>query len=69
MKAYVNILFVLQADVNQKHLQLSEAKKIDADGLVRFFTINNIHYITEYNQAVLKHTDVSLHLSSLLVAA
>ncbi|KAI7807699.1 putative endoplasmic reticulum resident protein 27 [Triplophysa rosa] len=54
-----------KADVHQKHLQLSEAKTIDADGLVRFFTINNIHYITEYNQASavgLFQSEVKTHL-------
>ncbi|XP_016313596.1 endoplasmic reticulum resident protein 27-like [Sinocyclocheilus anshuiensis] len=40
-----------KADLHQEHLKLSEAKKIDGDGLARFMTINNIYYVTEYNQA------------------
>ncbi|XP_039512544.1 endoplasmic reticulum resident protein 27 [Pimephales promelas] len=40
-----------KADLHQEHLNLSEAKKVDADGLVRFMTMNNIRYVTEYNQA------------------
>ncbi|KAA0713485.1 Endoplasmic reticulum resident protein 27 [Triplophysa tibetana] len=58
-----------KADVHQKHLKLSEAKTVDADGLVRFFTINNIHYLTEYNQASavgLFQSEVKTHL--LLIA-
>ncbi|CAM4619721.1 unnamed protein product [Leuciscus chuanchicus] len=40
-----------KADLHQEHLNLSEAKKVDADGLVRFMTMNNVRYVTEYNQA------------------
>ncbi|KAK2888720.1 hypothetical protein Q8A67_014095 [Cirrhinus molitorella] len=40
-----------KADLHQEHLKVSEAKKIDTDGLTRFFTLNNIQYVTEYNQA------------------
>ncbi|XP_043086829.1 endoplasmic reticulum resident protein 27 [Puntigrus tetrazona] len=40
-----------KADLHQEHLKLSEAKKIDGDGLARFMTMNNIQYVTEYNQA------------------
>ncbi|XP_067314333.1 endoplasmic reticulum resident protein 27 [Pseudorasbora parva] len=40
-----------KADLHQEHLKLSEVKKLDADGLVRFMTMNNVRYVTEYNQA------------------
>ncbi|XP_050967577.1 endoplasmic reticulum resident protein 27 [Labeo rohita] len=40
-----------KADLHQEHLKLSEARKIETDGLTRFLTINNIQYVTEYNQA------------------
>ncbi|XP_041959093.1 endoplasmic reticulum resident protein 27 [Alosa sapidissima] len=39
-----------KADVGQENLQLSDAKKVDADGLTRFIKMNNVRYITEYNQ-------------------
>ncbi|XP_051985849.1 endoplasmic reticulum resident protein 27 [Xyrauchen texanus] len=54
-----------KADLHQEHLQLSKANKVEADGLVRFMTINNIRYITEYNQASavgLFQSDVTTHL-------
>uniref|UniRef100_A0A8C1YZ07 Endoplasmic reticulum resident protein 27 n=1 Tax=Cyprinus carpio TaxID=7962 RepID=A0A8C1YZ07_CYPCA len=54
-----------KADLHQEHLKLSEAKKFDADGLTRFMTINNIHYVTEYNQATavgLFQSSVKTHL-------
>lgn len=40
-----------KADLHQEHLKLSEAKKVDSAGLLRFLIINNISYVTEYNQA------------------
>ncbi|XP_073726726.1 endoplasmic reticulum resident protein 27 [Misgurnus anguillicaudatus] len=54
-----------KADVYQKNLQLAEAKKLDTDGLVRFLIINDIRYITEYNQVSavgLFQSDVTTHL-------
>lgn len=42
----------IQADNHQENLELAEAKKLDADGLVNFITINEVRYITEYNQVV-----------------
>lgn len=44
----------IQADNHQEHLVLAEAKKLDADGLVNFISINELRYITEYNQVVSK---------------
>lgn len=43
---------VIQADNHQENLVVAEAKKIEADGLVNFITINEVRYITEYNQVV-----------------
>ncbi|XP_065098996.1 endoplasmic reticulum resident protein 27 [Paramisgurnus dabryanus] len=54
-----------KADVFQKNLQIAEAKKLDTDGLVRFLIINDIRYITEYNQVSavgLFQSDVMTHL-------
>ncbi|XP_026116556.1 endoplasmic reticulum resident protein 27 [Carassius auratus] len=54
-----------KADLHQEHLKLSEAKKLDADGLARFMTMNNIQYVTEYNQATavgLFQSSVKTHL-------
>lgn len=44
--------YVIQADNHQENLVLSDAKKLDADGLVNFITINEIRFITEYSQVV-----------------
>lgn len=43
---------MMQADRHQEKLDLAEAKKIDANGLVNFITINEVRYVTEYNQVV-----------------
>ncbi|XP_010864603.2 endoplasmic reticulum resident protein 27 [Esox lucius] len=54
-----------KADNHQENLQLSEAKKIEADGLARFITMNEIRYITEYNQVTavgLFQSEVKTHL-------
>ncbi|XP_049335793.1 endoplasmic reticulum resident protein 27 isoform X1 [Astyanax mexicanus] len=54
-----------KADKHQENLLLEKIKKLDTDGLVRFFTINNIRYITEYNQASavgLFQSEVKVHL-------
>lgn len=39
-----------KVDNAQENLRLSDAKKVDADGLTRFMKMNNVRYITEYNQ-------------------
>ncbi|XP_064181214.1 endoplasmic reticulum resident protein 27 [Anguilla rostrata] len=54
-----------KADLHQENLQLSETKKLDSDGLTRFFQINELHYITEYNPVTavgLFNSDVKTHL-------
>lgn len=56
-------LGVVQADASQENLQLSDAKKVDADGLTRFIKMNNIRYITEYNQVVCTSLFLLLPLS------
>ncbi|XP_073708344.1 endoplasmic reticulum resident protein 27 [Garra rufa] len=58
-----------KADLHQEHLKLSEPKKIDTDGLTRFLTLNNIQFVTEYNQATavgLFQSEVKTHV--LLIA-
>ncbi|XP_063050732.1 endoplasmic reticulum resident protein 27 [Engraulis encrasicolus] len=39
-----------KADDAQESLRLSDAKKVDSDGLVRFMKMNDVRYLTEYNQ-------------------
>ncbi|KAM8773456.1 endoplasmic reticulum resident protein 27 [Acanthopagrus schlegelii] len=39
-----------KVDNHQENLVLSDAKKLDTDGLVNFITINEIRFITEYSQ-------------------
>ncbi|XP_053185935.1 endoplasmic reticulum resident protein 27 [Scomber japonicus] len=54
-----------KADNHQENLELAEAKKLDADGLVNFITINEVRYITEYNQVTavgLFNSEVKTHL-------
>lgn len=46
------MMMMMQADRHQEKLDLAKAKKLDADGLVNFITINEVRYITEYNQVV-----------------
>lgn len=46
------MMMTMQADRHQEKLDLAAAKKIDADGLVNFITINEVRYVTEYNQVV-----------------
>lgn len=46
------MLMLMQADKHQENLVLAKAKKLEADGLVNFITINEVRYITEYNQVV-----------------
>lgn len=55
-------VFVMQADNHQENLVVSEIKKLEVDGLVNFISVNEVRYITEYNQVVrhhchLTHTD------------
>ncbi|XP_036425966.1 endoplasmic reticulum resident protein 27 [Colossoma macropomum] len=54
-----------KADLHQENFQLSKTKNLDTDGLVRFLTINDVRYITEYNQASavgLFQSKVKVHL-------
>ncbi|KAK7930005.1 hypothetical protein WMY93_006400 [Mugilogobius chulae] len=55
-----------KADNHQENLVVAEAKKkLDTDGLVNFITINEIRYITEYNQVTavgLFTSEVKTHL-------
>ncbi|XP_070782071.1 endoplasmic reticulum resident protein 27 [Enoplosus armatus] len=54
-----------KADNQQENLVLAEAKKVEADGLVNFITINEVRYITEYNQVTavgLFNSEVKSHL-------
>ncbi|TMS23165.1 Endoplasmic reticulum resident protein 27 [Larimichthys crocea] len=39
-----------KADNHQENLVLSEIKKLEVDGLVNFISVNEVRYITEYNQ-------------------
>lgn len=48
----IDVCDVIQADNHQENLVIAEAKKLEADGLVNFITINEVRYITEYNQVV-----------------
>ncbi|CAB1344550.1 unnamed protein product [Coregonus sp. 'balchen'] len=53
-----------KADNHQENLQLSQTKKVEADGLARFITMNELRYITEYNQTAvgLFQSEVKAHL-------
>ncbi|KAJ8001791.1 hypothetical protein DPEC_G00173100 [Dallia pectoralis] len=54
-----------KADKHQENLQLSGIKKIEADGLTRFITMNEIRFLTEYNQVTavgLFQSEVKTHL-------
>jgi len=54
-----------KADNHQDNLVLSNIKKLEVDGLVNFFTTNEIRYLTEYNQVTavgLFNSEVKTHL-------
>ncbi|XP_017336293.1 endoplasmic reticulum resident protein 27 [Ictalurus punctatus] len=54
-----------KADLHQENLNPAKLDKLDKDGIVRFFTINDIRYITEYNQVSavgLFQSKVSVHM-------
>lgn len=48
----VDVFYVIQADNHQENLVVAEVKKLETDGLVNFISINEVRYITEYNQVV-----------------
>lgn len=48
----VFLFMLMQADEHQENLVVEKAKKLDADGLVNFITINEVRYLTEYGQVV-----------------
>ncbi|XP_061687005.1 endoplasmic reticulum resident protein 27 [Syngnathoides biaculeatus] len=54
-----------KADKRRENLVIAEAKKIEPDGLVNFIVVNELRYVTEYNQATavgLFNSDVKTHL-------
>ncbi|KAJ0033029.1 hypothetical protein NQD34_000136 [Periophthalmus magnuspinnatus] len=54
-----------KADNHQENLVVAEVKKLDTDGLVNFVMINEVRYITEYNQVTavgLFNSEVQTHL-------
>ncbi|XP_026989311.1 endoplasmic reticulum resident protein 27 isoform X2 [Tachysurus fulvidraco] len=54
-----------KADLNQQNLEPAKVQNLDKDGVVRFFIINNVRYITEYNQVSavgLFQSKVKVHL-------
>ncbi|XP_041840271.1 endoplasmic reticulum resident protein 27 [Melanotaenia boesemani] len=54
-----------KADNHQENLVITETKKLETDGLVNFITINEVQYITEYNQVTavgLFNSEVKSHL-------
>uniref|UniRef100_A0A3B5A9V8 Endoplasmic reticulum protein 27 n=1 Tax=Stegastes partitus TaxID=144197 RepID=A0A3B5A9V8_9TELE len=54
-----------KADNHQENLIIADAKKLEADGLVNFISVNEIRYITEYNQVTavgLFNSEVKSHL-------
>lgn len=54
-----------KADQHQENLELAKSKKLEADGVVNFITINEIRYMTEYNQVSavgLFNSKVTAHL-------
>ncbi|XP_061585581.1 endoplasmic reticulum resident protein 27 [Cololabis saira] len=60
-----SITLFRKADNHQENLLLSEAKKVEADGLLKFINTNEIRYITEYNQVTavgLFNSEVATHL-------
>uniref|UniRef100_A0A8C6SCV9 Endoplasmic reticulum resident protein 27 n=1 Tax=Neogobius melanostomus TaxID=47308 RepID=A0A8C6SCV9_9GOBI len=54
-----------KADNHRENLVVADAEKLDVDGLVNFISINEVRYITEYNQVAavgLFNSEVKTHL-------
>ncbi|XP_077426031.1 endoplasmic reticulum resident protein 27 [Vanacampus margaritifer] len=54
-----------KADNHQENLGIAEAEKINTDGLVNFIAVNEVRYVTEYNQVTavgLMNSEVTTHL-------
>ncbi|XP_072318919.1 endoplasmic reticulum resident protein 27 [Eucyclogobius newberryi] len=54
-----------KADNHQENLVVANAEKLDTDGLVNFITVNEVRYITEYDQVTavgLFNSGVKTHL-------
>lgn len=54
-----------KADNHQENLVVAKAEKLDTDGLVNFITVNEVRYITEYDQVTavgLFNSEVQTHL-------
>ncbi|XP_019939577.2 endoplasmic reticulum resident protein 27 [Paralichthys olivaceus] len=54
-----------KADNHQDNLVVADAKKLETDGLINFISVNEIRYITEYNQVTavgLFNSEVKSHL-------
>lgn len=54
-----------KADNHQENLVVADAEKLDTDGLVNFITVNEVRYITEYDQVTavgLFNSEVQTHL-------
>uniref|UniRef100_A0A3Q0QVG3 Endoplasmic reticulum protein 27 n=1 Tax=Amphilophus citrinellus TaxID=61819 RepID=A0A3Q0QVG3_AMPCI len=60
-----SIALFRKADNHQENIVLSKIKKLETDGLVNFISINELRYITEYNQVTavgLFNSEVKTHL-------
>ncbi|XP_054635435.1 endoplasmic reticulum resident protein 27 isoform X2 [Dunckerocampus dactyliophorus] len=54
-----------KADNHQENLVVPEAKKLETDGLVNFFIVNEVRYVTEYSQVTavgIFNSEVKTHL-------
>ncbi|XP_008315299.1 endoplasmic reticulum resident protein 27 [Cynoglossus semilaevis] len=54
-----------KADNHQENLVIAEAKKLEADGIINFVNVNEVRYVTEYNQMTavgLFNSEVKAHL-------
>ncbi|KAM3622717.1 uncharacterized protein V6R79_002320 [Siganus canaliculatus] len=60
-----SITIFRKVDNSQENVVIAEAKKLDTEGLVRFVSVNEIRYITEYDQVTavgLFNSNVKTHL-------
>ncbi|KAM9314823.1 endoplasmic reticulum resident protein 27 [Pholidichthys leucotaenia] len=59
------VVLFRKADNHREDLVIAKSKKLDTDGLVNFFSVNEVRYITEYNQVTavgLFNSEVKTHL-------
>lgn len=51
-ESHAHVCHMIKADNHQENLVIAEAKKLEPDGIINFVNVNEVRYVTEYNQMV-----------------